>query len=294
MSRPSPDEVTARELVSLFKPRIGFAIAASAVAGMAVAPGPGPAGWQVGVLAAAVMLSSASAGAFNHYAERDLDARMARTRGRPFATGRLRPGPAWLGLIGLVLAVGVGMAWAAFNAVAALHILLGALVYGVVYTLWLKRRTYWNIVIGGLAGSFAVLAGAASVDPEPAAVPLILAVVLFLWTPPHFWSLAMLMREDYARAGVPMLPVVKGDATTARAILLHAVALAVLALVPALYGMGWLYLAAAAAGGAWFVATSVALLRRPGPAAARANFRASLLQLGLLLAGAVADSWLLG
>lgn len=294
MSRPSPDEVTARELVSLFKPRIGFAIAASAVAGMAVAPGPVPAGWQVGVLAAAVMLSSASAGAFNHYAERDLDARMARTRGRPFATGRLRPGPAWLGLIGLVLAVGVGMAWATFNAVAALHILLGALVYGVVYTLWLKRRTYWNIVIGGLAGSFAVLAGAASVDPEPAAVPLILAVVLFLWTPPHFWSLAMLMREDYARAGVPMLPVVKGDATTARAILLHAVALAVLALVPALYGMGWLYLAAAAAGGAWFVATSVALLRRPGPAAARANFRASLLQLGLLLAGAVADSWLLG
>jgi heme o synthase len=293
MHRPRPIRI-ALDLAALFKLRIGLAIALSAVAGMAVAPGPMPAAWQVGALALAVLLASASAGAFNHYAERDLDARMVRTRNRPFVTGRWRPGPLWLGLIGFILVLGVGSAWAVFNAMAALHIFLGAFVYGVVYTVWLKRRTFWNIVVGGLSGSFAVLAGAAAVDPAPAAVPLILALVLFLWTPPHFWSLAMLVREDYAQAGVPMLPVVKGDAPTTRAILAHAVALALLALLPALYGLGWLYLGAAAVGGAWFVWTSVALVRAPGPAAARANFLASLGQLSLLLLGAIADSWLLG
>lgn len=286
----------ARDLAALFKLRIGFAIALSAVAGMAVAPGPGPApaAWQVGMLVLAVLLASASAGAFNQYAERDLDARMARTRDRPFVTGRWRPGPLWSGLFSLILVLGVGMAWATFNAMAALYIFLGAFVYGVVYTVWLKRRTFWNIVIGGLSGSFAVLAGAAAIDPTPTPVPLVLALMLFLWTPPHFWSLAMLVREDYAQAGVPMLPVVKGDALTARAILAHAVLLALLAPVPVLYGLGWFYLTAAVVGAVLFVWTSVLLLRAPGAATARANFYASLIQLSLLLVGAIGDTWLVG
>ena len=133
----------------------------------------------------------------------------------------------------------------ATNWIAALHVFLGAFVYGVVYTVWLKRRSWTNIVVGGLAGSFAVLAGAAAVDPALAPVPLILALVLFLWTPPHFWSLATALHKDYAAAGVPMLPVVIGDAAAARVILGHTVALSLLALAPFWLGMGWLYLAGA-------------------------------------------------
>ena len=171
-----------------------------------------------------------------------------------------------------------------------MHVFLGAFVYGVVYTVWLKRRSWTNIVVGGLAGSFAVLAGAAAVDPGLAPTPLILAVVLFLWTPPHFWSLATALHKDYAAAGVPMLPVVIGDGAAAWVILGHTVALSLLALVPFWFGLGWIYLAAAAAGGAYFTWRSIELVRRPCPPTAMRNFAASLVQLTLLLAGAIADS----
>ena len=281
-----------REFCSVFKPRIAAAITLSALAGIAATPGPAPGAGTVLVLAAAVFLSAASAGAFNQYVERDLDRRMARTRSRPFASGRYRAGPAWLAGILLLLAFAVAAAAWAVNLAAALHVFLGAFVYGVVYTLWLKRRTPLNIVVGGLAGSFAVLAGAAAVDPGLSPVPLILAVVLFLWTPPHFWSLAMAVRQDYVAAEVPMLPVVRGDAVAARAILAHTAALVALSLLPALFGLGLLYLAGAAAGGALFLAASLRLARQPGPAAARANFRASLAQLSLLQLGAIAGGWL--
>jgi protoheme IX farnesyltransferase len=283
-----------RLIGSVFKLRIALAITLSALAGVAVAPGAGLPAWELAVLAFAVMLSAASAGAFNQYVERDLDARMARTRNRPFVTGRLRTGPFWPGVIAATLALAVGAAALALNSTAALYVFLGAFVYGVVYTVWLKRRTWLNIVLGGLAGSFAVLAGASAVDPGLAPAPMILAMVLFLWTPPHFWSLAMALHEDYARAGVPMLPVVVGDALAAKVILGHTVALVALSLVPVAYGLGWIYLAGAALGGAYFVAKSVALVRHPGPKAAMVNFKASLLQLGLLQIAAVADRLLLG
>ena len=162
-----------------------------------------------------------------------------------------------------------------------------------VYTVWLKTRTWWNIVLGGLAGSFAVLAGASAVDPSLATAPLILALVLFLWTPPHFWSLATAMHEDYARAGVPMLPVVVGDALAAKVILGHTVALVLLSLAPAAYGLGPIYLAGAALGGGWFIVASLRLVREPGPKAAMVNFKASLLQLGVLLLAAILDRALL-
>ena len=281
-------------LNSVFKLRIGVAITLSALAGLAVTPGPALPAWKVAVLALAVLLSSASAGAFNQYAERDLDARMARTRNRPFVTGAFRPGAAWLAAIGLILLASVAAAGFALNALVALHVFLGAFVYGVVYTVWLKRRSWLNIVVGGLAGSFAVLAGASAVDPGLATAPVILAVVLFLWTPPHFWSLATALHREYAAAGVPMLPVVVGDAAAARAILVHAVALVLVSLLPAAFGLGPIYLAGAVAGGGWFVYRSLCLVRDPGPEAAMANFRASLAQLGLLLAAAIADSVLLG
>ena len=283
-----------RLIGSVFKLRIAFAITLSALAGVAVAPGSGLTAWQLAVLAFAVMLSAASAGAFNQYVERDLDARMARTRSRPFVTGRLKTGPFWPCIIGLTLIVAVGTAAVVLNAAVALHVFLGAFVYGVVYTVWLKNRTWLNIVLGGLAGSFAVLAGASAVDPGLAPAPILLAIVLFLWTPPHFWSLAMALHKDYARAGVPMLPVVVGDALAAKVILGHTVALVALSLLPFAFGLGWIYLLGAALGGAYFVAKSLELVRHPGPSAAMVNFKASLLQLGLLQIAAVADRLLLG
>jgi protoheme IX farnesyltransferase len=178
----------------------------------------------------------------------------------------------------------------AANVPAAIYVFLGAFTYGVVYTVWLKRRTWWNIVVGGLAGSFAVLAGAAAVSPVPGPEALALAVVLFLWTPPHFWSLAIACRADYAAAGVPMLPVVVGDARAARAILASGVLLVGASLVPAAFGLGWIYLVAAAAGGAYFLRKCEALVRLPGRETARAAFLASLVQLGAVLAGAMLDA----
>ena len=271
---------------TVFKLRIAFAIMLCALAGMAVAGAPALPAWKASVLALAVLLSAAAAGAFNHYVERDLDARMARTRTRPFVTGAFRAGPAWLALIFAVLAVAVGAAGWALNGWAALYTFLGAFVYGVVYTVWLKRRTWLNIVLGGLAGSFAVLAGAAAVEPDLGAVPLILAGVLFLWTPPHFWSLAIAFKEEYELAGVPMLPVVVGTPAAARIVLANTLALVAASLVPVWFGLGPVYLVAALAGGTLFVVRSVQLARRPSRASAMANFHASLVQLSLLIVGA--------
>jgi protoheme IX farnesyltransferase len=284
----------ARELAGLFKLRIGVAIALSAVAGLAVTPGPKPGAWGVLALALAVLASSAGAGAFNQIVERDLDGRMQRTRNRPFVTGRLRAGPVWYAAIGALLIGAVALASWSLNGLVALHSFLGAFVYGVVYTLWLKRRTWWNIVIGGLAGSFAVLAGAAAVTPWPSATAVGLAVVLFLWTPPHFWSLALARREDYAAAGVPMLPVVVGDGPAARAILANTVLLVVASLVPGFVGLGAIYLGCAAIGGAFFLWRAARLVRDPGRGNAMRCFLASLVQLLLVLTGAILDPVLTG
>jgi len=281
-------------LFGLFKLRIGFAIMLCALAGVAVTPGDAPATWRIAILALAVLLSLASAGAFNQYIERDIDAGMKRTRSRPFVTGVYHPGWIWPLLItGLLLVAVLAAAWAA-NLQSALHVFLGAFTYGVVYTVWLKRRTWMNIVWGGLAGSFAVLAGAAAVDPGLSPAPLILALVLFLWTPPHFWSLAFVYREDYARVGVPMLPVVVSDAIASKVILGHTVALVAISVLPVFWGMGWIYLLGALAGGGWFLLKSIHLVRQPDAPRAWSNFHASLLQLTVLLCGAMLDAWLLG
>jgi protoheme IX farnesyltransferase len=278
---------------SVFKLRIGFAIMFTALAGVAVAPGQAPGALQIAVLALAVLMSSASAGAFNMYMERDLDARMNRTRNRPFVTGRFKANGYWLAGIVLLLGFAIAAAALATNAAAAFYVFMGAFVYGVVYTVWLKRRTWMNIVIGGLAGSFAILAGAAAVDPGLAPAPVLLAVVLFLWTPPHFWSLAFKYKDEYAAAGVPMLPVVVPDATAAWIILAHTVALVAFSFLPVAFGMGWIYLLGAALGGARFVWTSIGLVRDPSPRTAMTNFHASLVQLTLLLGGAILDAWLI-
>lgn len=278
-----------KDVLSVFKLRIGVAIMMSAVGGVAITPGALPEAWRIALLAIAVFLASASAGAFNQWAEADLDRTMKRTAGRPFAAGRFTAGPAWLAAILALLAVAVALAWWSANGWAAFHTFMGAFVYGIVYTVWLKRRSWTNIVVGGLAGSFAVLAGAAAANGVMAPEPILLALVLFLWTPPHFWSLAIAAHDDYAAAGVPMLPVISGVAVTAWVILGHTLALVGLSLLPALWSMGWIYLAGASLGGALFVWTSLELVRSPSRRTAIRNFLASLLQLVLLIAGAVAD-----
>ncbi len=277
------------QAASLLKLRIGFAIAASAVAGMAAAEGPALSPGQAAAFALAVLGGAGAAGAFNHYYERDLDVHMTRTHKRPFASGQFHANPWWMASFAALLIASLVLAAASGGLVAAAYVFLGAFTYGIVYTVWLKRRTVWNIVVGGLAGSFAVLAGAAAVDPVPQATPLVLAVVLFLWTPPHFWSLAAARRDDYAAAAVPMLPVTASDRTWTLAILLHTAALAMLSLVPLHFGVGPIYGAAAAAGGGYFLWRSWQLYLLPSRSAAMKNFAASLIQLCLLLAGIIAD-----
>ena len=279
----------ARDVDSLFKLRIGVLIMITALVGMAVTPGPMPSLVQAGLLGLSVLLASASAGAFNQYAEYESDRLMQRTRSRAFASGALTHHPGWLALMAALLVLSVALAWLQFNAMAALHVFMGAFFYGVVYTLWLKRRTHWNIVIGGLAGSFAVLAGAAAIDPMPGPLPWLLALVLFLWTPPHFWSLAIANRDDYAQAGVPMLPGVVGPQRAATIGRASTCALFAASLLPLAYGAGWAYAAGALGGGAYFMYRSWRLVRSPVRAAAMGAFFASLTQLCALLAGACID-----
>ena len=164
-----------RAIMGVFKLRIGVVITFTALAGLAVSAGPSLSLAQLVTLTLAVLVSSASAGAFNQYYEHDIDPLMSRTRKRPFATGEIRHGPIWLLVIGALMVLSVGAAWIALNAWTALFVFLGAFFYAIVYTVWLKRRTWLNIVFGGLAGSWAVLAGATAAAPQFDAVPLALA-----------------------------------------------------------------------------------------------------------------------
>lgn len=267
---------------------------ACALAGVAVSPESSLSAWQIAMLGLATLLASAASGAFNQLWERDMDSRMRRTCTRPFASGRFTAIRAWHTGIIVTLLVAIALAALTTNVAAAVYILLGAITYGVIYTVWLKRRTWLNIVIGGLAGSFAVMAGAAAADAALAPAPLILAVVLFLWTPPHFWALAMACKKDYAAVGVPMLPVVASDQLSTWAIFAHAVVLVGLSLVPFWYGMSWIYLAGAAGGGWYFVRASWRLVRKANVQQAWRTFGASIVQLGVLLTAAILDSLILG
>jgi len=282
--------ISLRTLLGLFKMRIGVVITFTALAGLAVSSGPSLSALELTVLTLSVLISSAAAGAFNQYYEHDLDPKMARTKNRPFVTGEIKHGPIWLVIIGGLTLVSVAAAWLVLNAWSALYVFLGAFFYAIVYTVWLKRRTWLNIVFGGLAGSWAVLAGATAADPQVGAVPLALAFVLFLWTPPHFWSLAIACKDDYAAAGVPMLPVVVGDEKAAQTIFYSTVALVAASFLPLFFGLGWIYFGCAASGGALFVQKSWQLARAPSRKTAFGSFHASLVQLTLVLVGAMIDA----
>jgi protoheme IX farnesyltransferase len=283
-----------RLVFSVFKPRIALEITLTAIAGAAVTPGPALSPGQLLALTVAVFVSAGASGAYNQLMEPDVDGCMLRTRLRPFVTGQLSPDRLWLVAIGALVIFAVALAATALNAMAAAQVFLGAFTYGYVYTSWLKRRTWLNIVIGGLAGSFAALAGSAAVDPDLPAAAWVFAAALFFWTPPHFWSLAFYNKRDYAKAGIPMLPNFLPDRTTAIVILAHTAVLVALTLLPALLAVGWLYVLGAVSGGAYFLKTSVAFVRNPCRGNALANFHGSLWQLGLLLSGAIANALLTG
>lgn len=277
-----------RRYLELMKLRIGFLIALSAMAGYA-AVATKVDGWQLVILFIAMLLGSSGSAVFNQFYDRDLDRLMPRTAARPLAAGTLDSGRA-LWFAGALLLTGCVIAVLAFNWVVAIHLFLGAFVYGVVYTVWLKRRHWTNIIIGGAAGSFAVLAGAAAVDPSLWLLPTLMAITLFLWTPSHFWSLAILIKDDYAKAGVPMLPVVAGDATCAKWIFANTILLVISALLPTLFGqLGILYAVVSTAFGARFLWLNWQLVRDPSRELAKRNFLFSMQYLAGVFLAVVID-----
>ena len=270
-------------LINLFKVRISLTITLCAISGVFIMPNNSLNWFEIFILSLSTFLASAGASAFNQYFERDIDALMPRTSERPFVTGRLNPNPIWLIIFALIIFSGLILSYFILNPFSAFYNFLGAFFYGGVYTVWLKRRSIWNIVIGGLAGSFATLAGSAAVSPSLAPEAIILSVILFLWTPPHFWSLAMAIGDDYKKAKIPMLPNIINHSITTYIILFHTVILVFVSLLPAAYNMGLLYLAGVVFGGGYFIWTSLLLAINKTKEAAMKNFFASFIQLGLLL-----------
>jgi len=278
-------------LLILFKARIVALLLLAAVGGAFLAAGGWPGLGPLALLLVAGGLSASGASALNEYLEQDRDALMTRTRHRrPLVTGSI-PRPAWVPYAGVLMIVLPSLAVLPFNAPLAVFLLLGAVVYVPVYTIWLKPRTPLNIVIGGLAGSAAVLSGSAAAGnwSEPSAV--ILAMLVFLWTPTHFWSLAIVYREDYARGSFPMLPVQVEPRPAAWWVMLHTAGtvLAALALV-AHPDLGWLYFLPVGLASAYLLARNVRLLMQPTARQAYALFHTSNIYLALVLLMACLDA----
>jgi protoheme IX farnesyltransferase len=277
--------------LSLTKPRIISLLLVTTVPAMMVAEQGLPSLWLILLTLAGGTLAAGGANTINCYLDRDIDGIMARTRKRPLPTGTISPEAALLFGVALgcasftILAIGVNLLSAAL-ALAALAF------YVLVYTVWLKRSSVQNIVIGGAAGAMPPLVGWAAVRGSLDWPALVMFGVIFLWTPPHFWALALRYRNDYAKAGVPMLPVIRGEAETNRQILLYSVLLVAvsLALVP-VAGMGWLYTAAASALGGGFLWLAFRHWSAGGgrPGTSMRLFIYSLLYLALLFVAMGAD-----
>jgi protoheme IX farnesyltransferase len=285
-----PWRAAASAYLQLTKPRIISLLLITTVPAMILAERGVP---SLGLMAATLaggMLTAGGANAINQFVDRDIDELMSRTRGRPLPGHRIEPGHALAFGIGLGA---LGFAWLTItvNLLSALLAVAAILFYVFVYTMWLKRTSPQNIVIGGAAGAVPVLVGWAAVTNTVALPAWVLFAVVFMWTPPHFWALAVRYRGDYAAAGVPMLPVVAGVRTTTRHILTYAILLVPITLVlwPAAH-MGLIYVAAALVLGAWFVAGAVRLHRATTGENAMRLFRVSVLYLGLLFAAVAVDT----
>jgi protoheme IX farnesyltransferase len=282
------EEARVGDYVALLKPRVMSLVVFTGFAGLYLAPtGLHPVLAAVAVLCIAV--GAGAAGAINMWYDRDIDAVMSRTRDRPIPAGRVSPGNA-LGF-GVVLAVGsVAIMDLALNWRAAALLALSIAFYVFVYTIWLKRRTPQNIVIGGAAGAFPPMIGWAAATGDVSLASVALFAIIFMWTPPHFWALALYRSGDYQRAGVPMLPVVAGARETKRQILLYSVLHAPLTLAPyALGAAGSAYLAAALALNALFLYRAVRVWFDATERSARQMFGFSILYLFLLFLALIGD-----
>jgi len=275
------------DYVELTKPKVQSLLLLTTIATMYVAGDPSP--MLVALTCLGGYLSAGGAGAVNHWFDRDIDARMTRTASRPVPAGRIAPRAALafgftlagLSLLELSLTV---------NPLAAGLSFAGFLGYVFVYTVWLKRRTPQNIVIGGAAGAVPPLVGWAAVTGSVSGTAVLLFFIVFFWTPPHFWALSLLMKDDYAKVGVPMLPVVRGEAETRRQILLYSALLYAVTQLPfCAGGLGTIYLVASVALGLGFVAGAVRLYRRADRRSALKLYLYSLAYLALLFCAMVAD-----
>jgi heme o synthase len=289
VARPlSPARQLVSDYVALTKPKVQSLLLLTTVTTMFVAGSPS----LTLVLLTCVggYLSAGGAGAVNHWFDRDIDAQMARTADRPVPSGRVAPNAALA--FGFVLAALAFAELTVFvNLTAALLSFSGFLGYVFVYTVWLKRRTPQNIVIGGAAGAVPPLVGWAAVRGTVGGTAILLFAIVFFWTPPHFWALSLLMKDEYAKVGVPMLPVVRGEAETRRQILLYSVLLYAVTQLPfCAGGFGAIYLAASLLLGGAFIGGAVLLARRADRRSALKLYLFSLLYLALLFCAMVVDA----
>ena len=278
---------TIRIYIALTKPRIIELLLITTIPSMVLATGRWPSTWLVVTTLIGGSFSAAGANAINSYVDRDIDAIMRRTSRRPLARGVVPPDHALN--FGVVLgAIGFVWLWLTTNLLAA-SLSTGALLFYVfVYTIWLKRSTPQNIVIGGAAGAAPVLVGWAVITGSLALEPWLYFAIVFFWTPPHFWALSMKYKDDYAAAGVPMLPVVHGEARTVRSIIRYASILFLIAIFLGLAaGLSWIYLTVAVASSLWFLWESLLLLK--DVTRSMKVFHYSNLHLALLSAAMVAD-----
>jgi protoheme IX farnesyltransferase len=276
------------DYVTLTKPRVQLLLLLTTVTTMYVAGDP-----SIGLVLLTCLggsLSAGGAGAVNHYYDRDIDAQMARTATRPVPSGRVRPGAAHA--YGVLLQVlSFVLLATTVNLLAAFLALAGFLGYVFVYTMWLKRSTPQNIVIGGAAGAVPPLVGWAAVTGHVDPAAWYLFAIVFYWTPPHFWALSLLMKKEYERVGVPMMPVVHGEAETRRQIVLYTCLLVVLTMLPVVFGFfGAIYAAFALGLGGWFLVLAVRLQRRADRQAALKTYLYSLAYLAVLFGAMVADA----
>ncbi len=271
VGRGSPGPL--RDLVELTKPGITALICLVAVGGFLLADPRSIDLSRLGILVLTGGAASAGAAMLNHYFDRDLDAEMRRTRGRPLPTRRINPSGAAAGLGLALLAGGIAGASVGLNLLTGFSIFLGGVTYVVVYTVWLKRRSSWNIVIGGFAGSAPALAGSAAAVGSWTPGVLAFALLVFLWTPPHFWSLALLLRNDYARVGLPMLPRMDDVGYSGKVVVVSAALLVPAALLIGWTGaVAWPVLVALVVLGLVFVAVTLPLWRSVSARAARRGF----------------------
>ncbi len=276
-----PRWATARDFIVLLKPRVMSLVIFTGLVGLLLAPGEiHPVIAFTAVLCIAV--GAGAAGCLNMWYDADIDAVMKRTRNRPVPAGRVTPGEA-LGFGAALSVASVTVMGLAVNLTAAALLALTIAFYLFVYTMWLKRRTPQNIVIGGAAGAFPPMIGWAAVTGSVSLESLMLFAIIFMWTPPHFWALSLFCSKDYEDAGVPMLPVVAGERETRRHILAYSILLAPLGVTPWMMGMlGPLYGVSAAVLGGAFVIGAIQVLREDGTRAARRLFAFSILYLLLL------------